>query len=110
MPPPNNKASLGCGTLILIALIVMIFSNGTRDVDKQLKQQLTTLHSEMGDLQTEVSSLKADIRTQAEALAKISKTLEEINTRAAQARPRVFLPARPPGAPDPQPEAPLPEN
>ena len=30
MQNPDNKASLGCGTLILIALIVMIFGNANR--------------------------------------------------------------------------------
>ena len=109
MSQPNNKASLGCGTLILIALIVMIFGNANRDVDKDLKQQLGKIQADVGRLQSDLSGLKSEMRTQSETLAKISKSLEELKQRPTQPRPRVVLP---PGSPEtpPLPEAPLPEN
>ena len=112
MPPPNNKASLGCGTLILIALIVMIFGNSNRDVDQNLKSQVSTIRADVTEIQSELSGLKADIRAQSETLAKISKTLDKMNMPQKQARPRVVLPPDSEGLvePPPLPEAPLPEN
>ena len=67
-----TRASLGCGTLILIALIVMIFSNGNRGVSKELTRQIR-------ELQIEVRELKADIKTQ-------SATLDEIKNELRSAR------------------------
>ncbi len=66
----NQKVSLGCGTLLLIALIVVIFSNsGTRGLDsevKKLNQQVQALQSQM-NLQTQtlrsMNATLADIRT-----------------------------------------------
>ena len=109
MSSPNNKASLGCGTFILIALIVIIFGNANRDVDKDLKQQLGSIQSDVGSLESNLSGLKSEMRTQSETLAKISKSLDELKQRPAQPRPRVVLPAGSPETP-PLPEAPLPEN
>jgi hypothetical protein len=48
----DNKVQLGCGTLILIALIVLIFSGGGRA--KQLE-------GEIQDLKTEVIQLREAI-------------------------------------------------
>jgi hypothetical protein len=112
MSQPNNKASLGCGTFILIALIVIIFGNANRDVDKDLKQQLGSVRADVGSLESDLNGLKAEMKTQSETLAKISKTLEELSKRSAQARPRVVLPTGPADSPETPtlPEAPLPEN
>lgn len=95
MQNPENKASLGCGTLILIALIVMIFGNANRGDDKQLK-------NDVRQLQSEVTSLRSEIRDQSRTLDEIDKSLKELNKRASQPRPRVIVPATP--------EAPLPDN
>jgi Tfp pilus assembly protein PilO len=99
MPAPDNKASLGCGTLILIALIVMIFGNANSGDDKKLSDQLNSL-------KTEIGSLKSELNKQSDNLEKIERSLAEINERAKvpqiQQRPRVVSPATP--------EAPLPEN
>lgn len=56
------RASLGCGTLILIAIIVIIFS-GHQDHDK-LERQLDTLTREVGTLRQEVSELRKDLARQ----------------------------------------------
>ena len=98
MASPNNKASLGCGTLILIALIVMIFGNAKRGDGDQLKSQLASLQSDIADL-------KADVKNQSELLTKIKESLEESNKRSLP-RPRVV----PPPIEAPSLEAPLPEN
>ena len=87
----------------------MIFGNSNRDVDKDLKQQLGKIRADVGSLESDLSGLKAEMRTQSETLAKISNSLEELSKRSAQARPRVVLPAGSPETP-PLPEAPLPEN
>jgi type II secretory pathway component PulM len=50
----TQQATLGCGTLILIALIVMIFSRAdTKDLEREVKE-----------LKTEVGALKKTIETQ----------------------------------------------
>jgi hypothetical protein len=99
MTNPDNKASLGCGTLILIALIVIIFGNANSGDDKKLSGQLNSL-------KTEIGSLKSELSKQSDTLKKIEKSLSEINERAKapqiQPRPRVVSPATP--------EAPLPAN
>jgi cell division septum initiation protein DivIVA len=63
----NQKVSLGCGTLILIALIVMIFS-GTpnRDIKQELQQ-----------LQTEIRSLQSMVEAQRASIQKLQRTIED---------------------------------
>lgn len=102
MPSTENKASLGCGTLILIALIVMIFGNTNRGADKKSVQRLDKL-------QSDVNSLKTDIQKQNDMLEKINRSLDEITKVRALPRPRVIAPASS-HPQSPTPEAPLPEN
>lgn len=45
---PDNKASLGCGTLILIALIVMIFSRGNDS--RSISHEIRVLRDEVQNL------------------------------------------------------------
>jgi hypothetical protein len=53
-----HQVSLGCGTLILIALIVLFFSGrGTGDLQREIKE-----------LRTEVGQLKKSIDAQAEEI------------------------------------------
>ena len=59
-PPPaikttDNTVSLGCGTLIIIALIVLFFSGG-RDVDK-LQKSLDQLESKIDRLEMKIDEL-----------------------------------------------------
>jgi outer membrane murein-binding lipoprotein Lpp len=51
-PASNTNASLGCGTLILIAIIVALFSGRGRVND---------LETQIGDLQAQVERLEAKI-------------------------------------------------
>jgi hypothetical protein len=55
----TQQATLGCGTLILIALIVMIFSRpGLSD----LEQNVRSLRSEVAELKKAVESQTGEIR------------------------------------------------
>lgn len=53
--PAETKAQLGCGTLIIIAIIVMIFSGGRdssrlRDDVEQLNEKIDRLESKIDEL------------------------------------------------------------
>lgn len=47
----SQKASLGCGSLILIALIVLIVGNAGRD---ELRQEIKTLDADVKSLQSAI--------------------------------------------------------
>ena len=55
----TQQASLGCGTLILIALIVLIFSGRGMG---ELERELRGLRSEVVDLKKAVDAQAAEIR------------------------------------------------
>jgi hypothetical protein len=61
----SDQVTLGCGSLILIALIVIIFSgSGDKEVAKDVKE----LRSEVQSLKTEIQGLKQsvdDLKSQA---------------------------------------------
>ena len=63
----NHQVTLGCGTLILIALIVLIFSNAG---DDDLRNELRKVHSEIGKLETVVEAQRQEI-------AKLRNTIEK---------------------------------
>jgi hypothetical protein len=52
----NSSVSLGCGTLILIAIIVAIFSNGS-----DISSDIQNLRSEVRELAQEVKDLRTVI-------------------------------------------------
>ena len=58
--PQEVKASLGCGTLILIAIIVILFS-GQKDHD-ELEDHIDQLTNEVQKLQGEISALRNDLK------------------------------------------------
>ena len=59
----DQKVSLGCGTLILIAIIVMIFSSrDDNDVERELRQ-----------LKSEVQQLKSAVEAQTSELRKMQR-------------------------------------
>ena len=54
----TQQATLGCGTLIIIALIVMFFSRpGVTDLEREVK----SLRSEVGELKKAVESQTNEI-------------------------------------------------
>src|SRR4051794_30320178 len=67
----RGPVNLGCGTLILIALIVLFFSNRPDNNGPQLRQEIQRLQSQVGNLQrsiddqtTKLSRLEEQIRRQ----------------------------------------------
>lgn len=52
----QQKVSLGCGTLILIAIIVLIFSGGGKT--SALQREIADLRNEVRNLGSEVRSLR----------------------------------------------------
>ena len=55
MAEQNNSVQLGCGTLIVIAIIVMIFSGGRSD--KEVKKQLRELNQKVERLEKKIDTL-----------------------------------------------------
>ncbi|MEP4077020.1 hypothetical protein [Haloferula sp.] len=67
-PDNNTKASLGCGSLILIAIIVLIFSNGKND----------ELEKELKDTRRDIQYLKTQTSNQSATLSRIEKELKKL--------------------------------
>jgi len=62
--PADTKAQLGCGTLIIIAIIVMMFSGGRdssqlRDDVEQLNEKIDRLESKIDDLSRRLEQASA---------------------------------------------------
>ena len=55
----DNKVQLGCGTLIIIALIVIIFSGG-KDTD-ELRRQLDDMSKQLDRMETKVDALSKQL-------------------------------------------------
>ena len=56
----NQPVSLGCGTLILIALIVLIFSNANNDEEEQIRE----LRSDVQALTKEIHDMREIIEAE----------------------------------------------
>jgi Sec-independent protein translocase protein TatA len=68
-----QQVSLGCGTLILIALIVLIFSGrGAGDLEREVRG----LRSEVGDLRKAVEAHSAEIRQLRDRLPPPAKAVD----------------------------------
>ncbi|MEM1083615.1 MAG: hypothetical protein AAGI48_05795 [Verrucomicrobiota bacterium] len=67
-PDNSTKASLGCGSLILIAIIVLIFSR-SGDTEK--------LEQELRDARSEIKELKAEVAEQSATLSRIENALKD---------------------------------
>jgi hypothetical protein len=80
----RGPVSLGCGTLILIALIVLFFSNRGNDDGYQLKNEIDGLKHQVGALQKSIDD-------QAIELNRIEQSLRRLDSN---------------NGPKPQPEAP----
>ena len=77
----TQTVSLGCGTLILIALIVLIF--GGSDTDK-LEREVRSLQTGITQLSGEVKSLQGMLEQQSTDLSALRRAVEEL--AAAQDR------------------------
>jgi hypothetical protein len=78
----NPKVSLGCGTLILIALIVLFLGNSNND-DK--------IVNEIRDLKQQINRLEDQVKNQSETIRELSSQHSE----QRQPRQRIVLPATP---------------
>lgn len=83
MPDNNTKASLGCGSLILIAIIVLIFSRGNDD-----KRMLR----EIRDTRSQLKEVQAELESQSAILAEIQTELKKLSIRSSTPRGRVLPP------------------
>jgi hypothetical protein len=82
----RGPVSLGCGTLILIALIVLFFSSRGNEDTYELKMEIQRLQKQVGALQSTIDDQNA----------KLTRIEQEIRRRDNNSRP-------------PQPDAPLKE-
>ncbi|MHB0961112.1 MAG: hypothetical protein ACYC0X_21900 [Pirellulaceae bacterium] len=58
----DNKVQLGCGTLIIIALIVMFFSGGRESA--KLRTRVDDLHQKVDRLETKIDELSQKVDRQ----------------------------------------------
>jgi TolA-binding protein len=70
----SQKANLGCGTLILIAIIVMIFGNAGND---ELSQDVQQLRQQISGLNTSVQRLESRIEEQSKQLKAVRLLLKQ---------------------------------
>jgi hypothetical protein len=62
----SQKASLGCGSLILIALIVMFFSQNDDDIEREVRR-----------LRDDVAELRRVVEAQTTLLRSLERKLEQ---------------------------------
>ncbi|MGI9241277.1 MAG: hypothetical protein ACR2RV_10775 [Verrucomicrobiales bacterium] len=76
---PDQKATLGCGTLILIALIVIIFSKGGADeLEKELRRttmRLEAVESGIDDQNAQLDRLRATLERQTQEISALRREL-----------------------------------
>lgn len=79
-PNPDQKATLGCGTLILIALIVIIFSKGgTDELGKELGKmtnRLEAVEKGIGNQRAQLDQLRATLERQTQEIRALRQELE----------------------------------
>jgi outer membrane murein-binding lipoprotein Lpp len=69
----SQKVGLGCGTFILIAIIVLIFGNAGNE---ELSQDIQQLRQQVSDLTSSVQQLESKLEGQSEQLKGIRQLLE----------------------------------
>lgn len=68
----QQQASLGCGTLILIALIVLIFGNAG---NQEQTEEIRDLRRQVSSLEQMVEDLRKSVERQSGELAEIKQML-----------------------------------
>ena len=77
----NDKVSLGCGTLILIVLIVMIFGNmGSNN----LEPQIHSLNNSIRDLERKTAKLESKIDQQTRSIEALQQEIRKDRPEAGQ--------------------------
>lgn len=76
----DRRASLGCGTLILIALIVIIFSKGgIGEVEEGLRKSTTKLENlekAISDQSAQLESIRSIVEQQTREIAALKEALQ----------------------------------
>jgi peptidoglycan hydrolase CwlO-like protein len=76
----DRRATLGCGTLILIALIVIIFSKGgISDLENALQRantKLDRLESSLSDQSAQLQSIRATVEQQSNQITSLKEALQ----------------------------------
>jgi hypothetical protein len=62
--PIDNRVQLGCGTLILIAIIVMLFSGGSDT--RKLRRELDAVNRKLDGIERKVDELSEGFRRKPE--------------------------------------------
>ncbi len=70
----SQKANLGCGTLVLIAIIVLIFGNAGND---EMSQDMQQLRQQVSGLNTSVQQLETALQEQSRQPKVIRALLEK---------------------------------
>ena len=77
----DRRATLGCGTLILIALIVIIFSKGgigeLKDELRRANTKLDRLESSLTDQSARLKSIQAAVELQSVQIASLKEALQQ---------------------------------
>jgi len=76
----DRRATLGCGTLILIALIVIIFSKGgTNELKDELRKstsKLDNLEKAISDQSARLDSVRSVVEQQTREIASLKEALQ----------------------------------
>jgi uncharacterized protein YlxW (UPF0749 family) len=97
--PTDNKVSLGCGTLILIALIVLLFGNSGGNSD--LKREIRSLKNEIGSIGRKTSEVQSEVKNLQVQLQAQNETLRRMQDMLAKSS---APPQPPPSAPPAEPK------
>ena len=115
----DNKVSLGCGTLILIAVIVMIFSRGsdTRRVTDEVasvRRDVRLLQSSITNAARSAEDAEKEVKQLKESVASLGRTVDSlrqaVNTQTEsinQLKAELHKAAAPAVKPDPAPAPPV---
>lgn len=99
MADTSNKASLGCGTLILIALIVLFFSGGNkgnpnREI-RELQQEVRALANRpalagvgTGELKEEIVKLRISVDTLQQAVSAQQREISALTLEVQTLKPK----------------------
>jgi hypothetical protein len=73
----QQTVSLGCGTLILIGLIVLFFS---RPATKDLEREIQTLRGEIGQLRESIDALRQAVQPPRPGPQELQRPVDEAAT------------------------------
>jgi hypothetical protein len=74
----DRRVGLGCGTLILIALIVLIFSQHQDNGSARLTNDLKSVESYVIQVRNDVNQLQQLVRDQSERLSRIEAKVDKL--------------------------------